>query len=241
MAYTPTSPTGPSFGEVHIPSQPHSNPTLDTSDQQQQENIPLKPTPASQATQLGVRPPSPSPSHHSISNLPGTSGAQRSIPSHLALPYITKRNSSVSSLMDAVVGSTSTANSINNMNSNNINNNNGNGNGGMSSAAPQLRTPLTPISPFALREVSGTGTMSFGAAGQAQAQGDANFIKGAPGQVVNGTGVQVEGRKDEAVKELQEKVDKRRSQLPQLESQLAALEAQIKAAEERLARVQGSN
>ncbi|OCF38026.1 hypothetical protein I316_00250 [Kwoniella heveanensis BCC8398] len=127
------------------------------------------------------------------------------------------------------------------MNNNTSANTNSNGN---VSSAPQLRTPLTPISPFALRDVSGPGAMSFGSAGQAQAQGDANFIKGASGQAVTGSGpngVKQDGQKDEAVKELQEKVDKRRSQLPQLESQLAALEAQIKAAEERLARVQSGN
>ncbi|KAL7419189.1 hypothetical protein Q5752_006026 [Cryptotrichosporon argae] len=42
------------------------------------------------------------------------------------------------------------------------------------------------------------------------------------------------------VEELQRKVEKRRSNLPQLTSELAALEAQIKAAEERLARAQAA-
>ncbi|WVR00095.1 hypothetical protein IAU59_007237 [Kwoniella sp. CBS 9459] len=243
MAYTPTSPTGPSLGDVQ--SFPSSNPP--TFDIAQQQNNPVKPTPASQTAQLGVRPPSPTPSHHSASNRNASSDPpqqqqqphQRSIPSHLALPYIAKRNSSVSSLMDAVVGGQGAISTSINTTMNATSNNNSN-NGGSMSNAPQLRTPLTPISPFALRDVG--ATMSFGSAGQAQAQGaDASFIKGAPGQTVGSGGISAEGQKDEAVKELQEKVDKRRSQLPQLESQLAALEAQIKVAEERLARVQGGN
>ncbi|ORY35783.1 hypothetical protein BCR39DRAFT_555916 [Naematelia encephala] len=44
---------------------------------------------------------------------------------------------------------------------------------------------------------------------------------------------------EEAVRELEGRVQKRRSNLPYLESQLAALEAKIKAAEERLAKAQG--
>lgn len=52
------------------------------------------------------------------------------------------------------------------------------------------------------------------------------------------SGINGDGRGEEAVKDLEQKVEKRRSQLPRLESQLAELEAQIKAAEERIARVQ---
>lgn len=56
--------------------------------------------------------------------------------------------------------------------------------------------------------------------------------------VSKASGVNGDGQSEEAVKDLEQKVEKRRSQLPRLESQLAELEAQIKAAEERIARAQ---
>ncbi|WVW86277.1 hypothetical protein I302_108319 [Kwoniella bestiolae CBS 10118] len=152
--------------------------------------------------------PSPSrPSEDTISSLPNP---------NLALPQFTHRNNSVSSLMDAVMGSNAHNQSPQ-----------------QTSPAHYLPTPtaLKPNGGIA-RSGLGHGTNATGAGGglgdwdilsdvTARMNGAGHGTGKPPGEEVN-------------VKELQEKVDKRRSQLPHLESQLAALDAQIKATEERL-------
>ncbi|WVR07569.1 hypothetical protein IAU60_004611 [Kwoniella sp. DSM 27419] len=174
--------------------------------------------------------------------------SQRAAPQSLGLPCLQpQRNGSVSSLMDAVVGSDRTVASPPGQPYNTLQRPAPHGtSGGI------VRSPLAQPEPQRQsRQHMGTTPSGIETTNTASSSsGDHSFVKvgqASSGEwdVLSDASARVnQGRKDdpsnEAVKELEEKVNKRRSQLPRLESQLADLEAQIKAAEERLARVQGA-
>ncbi|WRT70126.1 uncharacterized protein IL334_007120 [Kwoniella shivajii] len=168
---------------------------------------------------------------------------------NLNLPPINQRNSSVSSLMDAVMGPPSQSQIQTQSPSTPQTQTYGHG------QAPFLPTPIAlkphnnPLTGNSRREPmghgygTGTGISSAnnGAGGGLVGDSDWDILSDVTTRINEGAAGHGKGKgeNDEAVKELQEKVDKRRSQLPHLESQLAALEAQIKATEERLNRAAG--
>ncbi|WWC68280.1 uncharacterized protein I206_102203 [Kwoniella pini CBS 10737] len=152
-------------------------------------------------------------------------------PSHLGLPHFSQRNSSVSSLMDAVMGPNNTQSPQQPSPSHYI---------PTPTALKPSNNPLTgrnPISGLGHGSMSGPGSNRVGGEGL----GDWDILGDVTGRI--NEGLSGKPQDEEAVKALQEKVDKRKSQLPHLENELAALEAQlaqIQATEERLKRAAGS-
>ncbi|WWC64470.1 uncharacterized protein I303_107080 [Kwoniella dejecticola CBS 10117] len=160
------------------------------------------------------------------------------VPSGLGLPQFAQRNGSVSSLMDAVMGPNSNAQSPQ-----------------QASPAHYIPTPtalktsnnpLTGRNPTSgLGHGSGSASGSNRLGGAGEGLGDWDILGDVTGRINEGAGVghgHGKPQSEEAVKALQEKVDKRKSQLPHLENELAALEAQlaqIQATEERLKRAAG--
>ncbi|KIR53898.1 hypothetical protein I315_03513 [Cryptococcus gattii Ru294] len=150
--------------------------------------------------------------------------------SHLLnLPYLQRQaNSSSSSLLDAVVGRPQPRTPP-------------------STYPSQLATQVTPVSvsrpPRPAYSYQQRPGYDAGVPGHGSAEPSTSASSGSHGEsdwdvISKASGMNGDGRGEEAVKDLEQKVEKRRSQLPRLESQLAELEAQIKAAEERIARVQ---
>ncbi|WVQ77483.1 hypothetical protein IAR50_007169 [Cryptococcus sp. DSM 104548] len=153
---------------------------------------------------------------------------------HLSLPYLhAPANGSSTSLLDAVVGHQPLGPSIPSS-------------GLQSTPNPSSARPNPPSSysqtfnSVSRDPSSGASSQSHGASSlgkvSERAESDWDVVSASEGG--RGRGVEDEEEDEEAVKDLQQKVDKRRSQLPRLESQLADLEAQIKAAEDRLAQAQ---
>ncbi|OXG29636.1 hypothetical protein C367_02083 [Cryptococcus neoformans Ze90-1] len=151
-------------------------------------------------------------------------------PHLLNLPYLQPQtNGSSSSLLEAVVGRPQPRTPP-------------------TAYASQLATQVMPVSvsrppaPAYLHRQD-PGSDAGVAAGHGSTEPSTSASSGSHGEsdwdmVSKASGVNGDGQGEEAVKDLEQKVEKRRSQLPCLESQLAELEAQIKAAEERIARAQ---
>ncbi|WWC91799.1 uncharacterized protein L201_006746 [Kwoniella dendrophila CBS 6074] len=150
---------------------------------------------------------------HTNPNIPGM---------NLGLPQFPHRNNSVSSLMDAVMGPKTTSNQQQSPQ--------------QTSPAHYLPTPTalkSSYNPITGNRPNVSSGLSNG--NTSSGLGDWDILSDVTTSKVN----EGQPQPEEAVKELQEKVDKRRSQLPHLESELAALEAQIRATEERLSRASG--